>query len=297
MGMMKPLKTVPVLGIGLGLLLGACGGGAPAPEQVTTTTDQALANDDQRIAVGGRVFSVPSPVQTVLAIRKAGLSYNKDLALALDRGASLTNRNAQAMALGMYGADLAYATVHNDGQRALATMQVIERLGSELQLGNAFDRTLLERFKGNLGNEDSLLVFTGTAFRAADTYLKENDRVDVSALVLAGGWLQALHLTLSDPAARKDRTLMDRVGDQQVTLDGLVALLEDVEGVGNLLDGFKQLQNHFASITREYTFEEPVTDAAARTTYINSRSSVSIPEEKVQAITADVAAIRAQILS
>jgi hypothetical protein len=296
MGMMNPLmRTLPALGIGL--MLAACGGDAPPQEQVTAPVDEAAAQDDQKIAIGGRVLSVPSPVQTVLAIRKAGLSYNKDLPLALDQGGTLTGRNAQAVALGMYGADLAYVTVHNDGQRALATMQAIERLGNDLQLGNAFDRSLLERFKGNVGNEDSLLVFSGSAFRAADAYLKENDRVDVSTLVLAGGWLQALHLTLSDPAARNDKALMARIGDQQVTLDGLVSLMEGVEGAQELQAGLKQLQAHFAGISRAYTFEEPVTDAAARTTFINSRSSVTIPDDKVQAITADVAAIRAQILS
>lgn len=284
--------------IGMVLLLMSCGEAPQPQDKVEVPTDAGqTGQDDQRIAVGGRVFSVPSPVQTVLAIRKAGLSYNKDLPLPLDRSQAPAEKAAQALVLGMYGADLAYATVHNDGQRALATLQAIERVGSSLQLGNAFDRSLLDRFKSNMGNEDSLLVFSGAAFRSADAYLKDNDRVDVSTLVLAGGWLQALHLTLSDPGAVKDEALMARIGDQQVTLDGLVSLLEGVEAPAELLAGLRQLQSHFAGITREYTFEEPVTDVGALTTYINSRSSVIIPDEKIKAISADVAAIRAKIIA
>jgi hypothetical protein len=103
----------------------------------------------------------------------------------------------QSAILGIYGADLAYVTVHKDGQRAMATMQAIEKLGNKLELTNSFDRALLDRFKSNLGSEDSLLQFSGTAFRAADQYLKNNQRDDVSALVLAGGWIESLYLTVS----------------------------------------------------------------------------------------------------
>jgi hypothetical protein len=103
----------------------------------------------------------------------------------------------QSTILGVYGADLAYVTVHKDGQRAMATMQAIEKLGGKLELTNSFDRALLDRFKTNLGSEDSLLQFSGTAFRAADQYLKNNQRDDVSALVFAGGWVESLYLTIS----------------------------------------------------------------------------------------------------
>jgi hypothetical protein len=292
-----------VLGMGLSLFLASCGGPEqpdgqqPGSDSLNTDTS---AQSGQLLNVGGRLFSLPSPVQTAIAIRKAGLKYRKDLTTPLDKGEAMTSKAMQSVVLGLYGADMAYVTVHKDGQRALATMQAVEKLGQKLELTNAFDRALLDRFKTNLGNEDSLLRFSGTAFRAADAYLKNNDRNDVSTLILAGGWVGSLHLTLADPSALKDQALLDRIGDQKNALDGLVELLGKHvtdPAAAPLVAAFKELQGQFAGIQRTYTFEQPVTDASKQTTFINSRSTVTIPAETIEAITKQVTHIRSLILA
>ncbi len=301
--MAVPSSVNSLLGLAVVLALASCGGPSE-PEQVANT-DGALATDTvtdgaEVLQVGGKIFSVPSPVQTAFAIRKAGLKYQKGITTPLEKGETLTSKVPQAMMLGMLGADMAYVTVHKDGQRALATLQAIEKLGGKLELSNAFDRALLERFKTNLGSEDSLLQFSGTAFRAADQYLKANDRHDVSALVLAGGWLESLHLTLSDPAALKDQALMNRIGEQRKALVDLVELLSATvtdESAKGTIDGMRALQATFDGITATYTYEKPVTDVATKTTFINSKSSVTITPEQLSAIAAQVSAIRSMILA
>lgn len=296
-----PLKTA--WGLGLSVLLIACGGpnGADGDGGRTDTlATDTTPKDHEVLHVGGKLFNVPSPVQTAFAIRKAGLKYQKDLTAPLEKGETITSKVAQSMALGMYGADLAYVTVHRDGARALATMQAIEKVGGKLGVTNAFDRTLIERFKTNMNNEDSLLRFSGVAFRAADQYLKNNQSEDVSALVLAGGWIESLYLTVSDPAALKDQALVNRIGEQKSALNGLVELVERSDkdkAAGDVLKHLKELQGHFSTITATYTFEKPVTDVASKTTFINSKSAVTIPADKLQAITASVNALRALILA
>lgn len=286
------------IGLFVGLLLAGCGGSGE-PEATVPETD-TTAQNDQVLRVGGRLFSVPSPIQSALAVRDAGLIYQRDALLSLEKGAALTGRTEQALALGMYGADMAYATAHEDGQRTLATLQAIERLSGSLDLSNAFDKALLDRFRDNLSNEDSLLRFSGAAFRAADEYLKTNERDDVSALVLAGGWLEALHLSLADPKASASQAIVRRVGEQSTTLDGLVELLSTFKGDARteaLVEGLQELQTEFKGITVQYTFEPPVTDREARTTYINSTTSVSIAADRISAIAAKVAALRTSLFA
>ncbi len=291
------------LGLGLGLLLVACGGSDADHSNaivVDTLAVDTTPKGSELLNVGGNLFGIPSPVQAALAIRKAGLKYQKDMTAPLDKADAVTGKVKQSALLGVYGADMAYVTVHSDGQRAMATMQAIEKLGGKLEITNSFDRKLLDQFKANLGSEDSLLQFSGRAFRSADQYLKNNQRDDVSALVLSGGWLESLYLTISDPAAMKDPTLMNRIGDQKATLNSLVDLLErsDKEkGAKDLLTGLKELQALFTKIDRSYSFQEPVTDVAKKTTFINSKSSVEIPPAQLEAIKAKVTTIRNSILA
>jgi len=289
--------------LGLSLILVACGGpGADhdQPAAIDTLAVDTTPKESELINVGGNLFSIPSPVQAALAIRKAGLKYQKDMTTPLDKVDAVAGKVHQSSLLGMYGADMAYVTVHKDGQRAMATMQAIEKLGSKLELSNSFDRSLLDQFKSNLGSEDSLLQFSGKAFRAADQYLKNNQREDVSALVLTGGWIESLYLTISDPAAAKDAGLMARVGDQKNTLNSLVALLESSDkdkAANSLLAGLKELQALFAKVDRGYSYQESVTDVASKTTFINSKSTVDIPAAQLEAIKAKVSTIRNSILA
>ena len=286
------------IGVSAALLLGSCGTN-DAPESSTPATDSTDVQNDQVMSLGGRLFSVPSPIASALAVRDAGLAYQRDALLALDAGASLTGRTEQALAMGMYGADLAYATAHQDGQRTLATLQSIERLSASLELSNAFDKALLERFKKNLSNEDSLLRFSGAAFRAADEYLKTNEREDVSTLILAGGWLESLHLSLSDPKAATSKAIVARVGEQGHTLQGLIELLDGSsdERTKKLHAGLVDLQTEFKDIEIKYTFEAPVTDRESKTTFINSTSTVTMGAGKLNAIATKVAALRSSLLA
>jgi hypothetical protein len=283
-------------------LLAACVGNPPAenPPGADTLSTDGAAKESEAVKVGGRVLSIPSPAQTALAMRKAGLKYQKGAMAPLEKGETTASRLGQAALLGVLGADLSYTTVHQDGQRALMTLQAIEKLASKLELSNAFDRKLLERFKGNMSNEDSLLRLSGAAFRAADQYLKTNDADDASAWIAVGGWTETMHLILSDPASAKSEALMVRVAEQRSTLDNLVAIVDAANKDGHsnaLLAALKDARSAMDGVEVEYTYEPPVTEAAKKTTYINGKSTARITAAQFAAIAAKVAALRNMILA
>jgi hypothetical protein len=283
----------------LGLLSSGCGGdGGPSgdtnhgADTLDTATTSAI--NTKVLRVKGRIFNVPSPVETALLIKKAGATYRKDHTLALEAVEKMTGRMQQSLALGMYGADMAYVTIHRDGARALSTLQAIEKLGSALEVSNAFDPSLIDRYRDNLNNEDSLLRISGDAFRAADLYLKGNERDDVSALVLAGGWIESMHLILSEGSTLSDQ-LATRIGEQKRTIRDLVALLEASDRntiAGELIDGLKEAGNVLSMVNTAYQFSEPTTDVANKITTITSRSSVTITAEQVKALSERIAKLR-----
>ena len=197
--------------------------------------------------------------------------------------------------MGALGADLGYAVLFDDGQHALSTMKAIERLGAELQLTHAFEATIVERFRDNLSSSDSLLRLSGMAFRAADEYLEQDQRQDVSALVVAGGWVEVLYLTVNDPQAASAKAIRDRIAQQGKGLESVVGLLEDHAADSPLLPGLRRLQMLYGDVGMQYTFQEPVTDTKARTTYINSVTTVDLTDDQLQAITEAVNDLRAQI--
>ena len=301
--MLAPTQRSILLGLVSSMLLFACGGGGDA--DTTTAPVDSLKTEDQRtdgglMKVGERLFAVPSPVQTAIMLQKAGASYQKDLLIPLDKGATAPGIPTQAMLMGMYGADLGYATMFKDGSRALSTLQTIEKLGASLNLGNAFDRAMIDRFKANMGSEDSLLRYSGVAFRAADEYLKNDQREDVSAMVLAGGWVEALYLAVSDSKAGTDAGIQRRIGEQRSSIQSVIGLLEDTDQNGacaEVVAELKDLAQLYSALNSTYQFEKPVTEVASKTTYIQSTSQITITPEQLAGITAKVKAIRAKIIA
>jgi hypothetical protein len=284
------------------IALSACGGGDEGHSGTVPKADTldtvAKVNDAGLMNVAGKIFSIPSPVQTALLIRKLGLPYEKALPMRADAVDKMATKMQRALALGAFGADLAYVTVHKDGQRALNTLQVVQKLSSQLELSNAFDQTMLDGFKNSLSNEDSLLRFTGSAFRMADQYLKNNNRDDVSALVLAGGWIEGMYLTLSGTNEKSDVALTNRLGEQRKTLENLIALLErtDTEkSHGALVAGLKDALSAYSGVTTTYQFQPSTVDAAKKTSFVNSLSTVVMTPEQFKGITDKVKALRTLI--
>ncbi len=286
----------------LALTLLSCSGGADGSKDPGTKADTLDTSAQQTttslMKVGGKLFSIPSPVQTALLIRKLGLPYDKALPMAVDAPEKMASKLQRSLALGAYGADLAYVTVHKDGQRALSTLQTVQKLSAQLELANAFDQEMLDGFKKSLNNEDSLLRFTGSAFRMADQYLKKNNRDDVSALVLTGGWIEGMYLTLSGTSEKSDASLTNRLGEQRKTLTNLIALLErtDTEKThGSVVAGLKDVLAAYSGVGATYEFRAPTTEAAKKTTWVNSVSTVTMTPDQFKAIADKVKALRATI--
>lgn len=288
--------------IALALALSGCGGGAegttdPSPKADSLDTASAPSGSGV-MKVGGRLFCIPSPVQTALLIRKLGLPYEKGLPVPADAIERMVTRDQRALALGAYGADLAYVTVHKDQKRTLGTLEIVQRLSAQLDVSNAFDQQLMETFKKSINNEDSLLRFTGMAFRMADHYLKNNNRDDVSALVLTGGWVEGMYLTLSGATEKSDVALTNRLGEQRKTLESLVALLESTDAEKThapIIAGLNEVLAAYDGVGATYEFRPPSTDAAKKTTYVNSVSTVTMTLDQFKAIADKVKALRATI--
>lgn len=278
--------------------LSACGGdagntpaGAPADTLETTDAGSGLVN------VGGKLFSIPSPVQTALLVHELGMPYNASLPLGTDSTARMATAQQQALAMGIHGADLAYVTIHKDGQQALKILKSIEATSEALNLTNAFNQTLAERFRKNLGNQDTLLRLSGSAFRAADRYLKEEGRAAVSARILAGGWIESMYLLIGGDSGPVGDKVANRIAGQRRTVGNLVALLELAEGQSALQDSLQSLADAYKEVKYAYTYAEPTLDAANKTTYINSNTKVEVPAGTMETIIRKLKALRALIIA
>ena len=272
----------------LTVLAFGCGGEEPTDDQIDNQVENKNPNNSQLMEIDGKVFSIPSPVQTAILLKKAGTNYNKDI---LNEPSKVTNYSTnfkKAINLGIFGADLGYVTMFDQTQDAISYLTAVKSIADDLGVSNAFDLELVERFEKNVGNQDSLLSLVSDAYKASDRYFKGNEQNDIGGLILAGGWIESLYFTTNAAQLAENKELINRIGEQKTTVYNLIKLLTPYYSkpeFKNLVDDLMELNEIYEQVESNYTYIKPTVDIENKTTTINSTTIVNITDEQLKAIT------------
>ena len=278
----------------------SCGGDEPTDDQIEDPIEDVDPNDGQLMEIDGKVFSIPSPIQTAMLIKNSGTNYNKDI---LNEPSKVTNYSTnfkKAINLGVYGADLGYVTMYDQTQDAISFLTAVKSIGDDLGVSSAFDLELVERFEKNIGDQDSLLVLVSDAYKSSDRYLKNNQQNDVGSLILAGGWIESLYFATNAAEMTGNKEIIKRIGEQKTTVYNLIKLLTPYYSkpeFTTLVDDLMELNDIYEQVESTYTFVKPTVDVENKTTTINSTTVVNISDEQLKAITEKVMKMRVEIIS
>lgn len=247
----------------------------------------------------GKLFSIPSPIQTALLIKSLKIPF--DGSLLNDKGnvAKYDIPSTQAINLGIYGADLGYATLYSQNAKALNYLSIVEDLSKKLGISGTFDKSFVERYENNSDNEDSLLMILTDGFRRADNFLKNNDQNNTSALVLTGGWLESMYFATQLYKSSKNEKILQRIGEQNQSLETIIELLEkynDNGQNGKYLTIFKGLDTLFLKIKSTYKYIESETDEKNKITTIKSKMDIDIPDDLAKKILNSIIDARTKII-
>lgn len=265
-------------------------------DELVETPDTVKTNI---VNVGGELFSVPSPIQTALLIQKSGITYDKSILHASNKVNTFSTDYSKSINLGIYGADLGYVSLYNQTQDALGYLASVKQLADKLGISAAFDASTMERIKNNVTNKDSMMVLVGIAYRGSDAYLKNNQRTNVSSLILTGGWIESMHFSVTAYKSKPTEGVRFRIAEQKQALGSLLKILgsstepEVVALTAQLAD----LNKIYDGIQFKYNFVEPVTDTTKKLTYINSTTEVIVSDEQIALITDKIKEIRNKIIS
>lgn len=267
-----------------------------------TDVDKEIIDDpgtDMTVKLGGQFFSIPSPFETATLLKESGAPFNNNLINLPENASNYTTDFYKALNLGVYGADLGYITIYNNNSNdAISYLTAVQKLAEEVRVGGAFDKSLIDRFSQNMGKQDSMLVLVSDAYRSGDQYLKNNDKADVASLILAGGWIEALHFACEIGVKHKNTEVISRIGEQRTTLENLIRLLREYteEDYSLLADELQALYDEFSNINYSYEFKEPSHDKEAMMTTIKSVRIVEVSDETLQIIAEKVKDIRTKIV-
>ncbi len=249
-------------------------------------------------------YSLPSPLETAMLIKRAGVVYNEEILNPIDNISKYTTNRQMALNLGIYSADLSYASLFDQTQSSLKYMANSKKLAEGLGIMDAIDENTIKRLEENMNNRDVVMDIISESFMNSNAYLTENDRPALAVMVLVGGWVEGLHIatTLSNISDDNNQKLIEKIIYQKLSLYTVLNLMETYKGsnedINELYSKMNELRVIFDKVKIVNTSNiEAQTDPEKRLTTIKAESETFMSKEVFESLCKKVKEIRSQFIS
>ena len=163
-------------------------------------------------------------METARIVQKTGASFSLDHLHSAMAAANYVTADRQAVNLGIYGADLSYATIFEENAVSLTYLEVIKSLARDLGVGDVIGQDLLDRAEANRARKDSLVAIVSDAFFNLNEKLKSNGQEDLSGMLVAAGWVESLYLATRHSDRANDE-LRARIAEQKLVMEDVIDLV------------------------------------------------------------------------
>jgi hypothetical protein len=236
-----------------------------------------LKKDEVKKEITDFVYPLPTAFEVTKMLNRIGASYIFSISNPPENVEKCFTEKSKALNLGIYSADLSYASTYNQKQITIDYMNASNRLIDELGFADAIDKTLPEKIEQVEDDKEELIELITNTFYTTYESLNEGGRGSISVLVLAGSWVEALYIaTHISEDTYNNVEMVKIVMDQKEPLNKLFNLIEenssnkDIAAVGVSL---QKLHTIFAGL------EEG-----------------SISQAQMEAITTEVARVRSEMI-
>ena len=187
-------------------------------------------------------YPLPTSFDVTKLLVEAGASYILNLCNPVDNVNRYISLKSKALNLGVYGADLSYAATYNQAQETMQYLDVSRELLTDLEIEAGFNEDMVSRIERSIDDVDSLINIISDSFFKTYEYLASNEQDDMSILVMAGSWIEALYITTQINLISKDNSeIIDIITDQKASLDKLLEVMAPISVIDTGADIYEGL--------------------------------------------------------
>lgn len=253
------------------LTVGLASCGSSSSDKDKNSDEFNAADDSLKQQIEEVVYNIPSPSEIPYLLQATGAEFNEGLLnprTKADQYAARTDK--AALNLGVYAADIGYLSSYDKTQEAIDYLNVCKTLADNLGIIGSFDMSVLQRFEANISNKDSLTHLLDRTIKKTETFLKDDSRNKLSSLIVAGSFIEGLHISTGLIKTYPKNLLPDDKRIQVLT-PLMRVVLQQKKSVGELL---KMLQ------TVEQT--DPVTSLVTDLTALDKAYNALNIEEQIK---------------
>lgn len=157
----------------------------------------------------------------------AGAVFTPELMNNPDKTSEYLTSSQQAINLGIYAVDLSYARVFDQVETASRYFNAMQQLSKNLGIPSDYFENTAKRFERNFTNKDSLITLANEVYYTTEDYLKANERYTTAAIIILGGWVEAISIAIDVAIESRDPDIIERLIDQKYSLNNLYLMLSE----------------------------------------------------------------------
>jgi len=225
------------------------------------TTAEAPKKADQKTEVIKEVSSYPLPTSFDVAkmLNQAGASYILAISNPTNNVEKYFTAKEKAINLGVYGADLAYASTYEMKQETMLYLKAAKQLIDGLEVSSNFNMSFAQRVESNIDNKDSLITIISNSFYDTYEFLNNNGKDNLSLLIMSGSFVEGLYITSQIGLSANEPAKFNKIlAGQKSSLAKLMELLTPVKADADIADIYTDLEklNALYQVEGELTVEQ-----------------------------------------
>ncbi len=235
------------------------------------------------------IQNIASPIEVAALINALNVPYSTHYLSDPESLSTSTTSFEMAYSLGALSADLGYLNMYEKTGTAVNYLSSINRLADALQIGQFFDFATIKRLATSSSDLDSLMFISVNSFNNMDDYLRETERSNLSALMIAGVWMEGLYLATQVAVQNTNEDLKSMIGEQKLILNDLLLILNNYkneEAILRYITDLEAIKAVYDNVKITYEVGEPQTiEKDGMLMVIQSESSnVTMSDETLQEI-------------
>ncbi len=246
-------------------------------------------------------YGLYSPIEITRVFESVGAEYTPAILNSTENASNYLTSSKIALNLGVYGVNLGYTRLFHLSQESINYWAVIKKLTNQLGIPDDVIYTPRESLDENFNNPDSLIQIATATFTIVKNHLKEQDRESAAAMIIIGGWVEALYIATEAlyNEENPDPEIISIIAEQKYSLNSLVSFAknyhQDTE-VAYYYRKLRLLQNYFREFDIYYKKNDLRIDTVNKV-IVTSGNKINITKENILQIKNQIRKTRDEIIN
>ena len=246
------------------LLFTGCGG---CSGNKTNEDDLSVVSDDfdgplqlGEDIMGSVIQNISSPVEMANMIKSSSVGFSQRILNNPDNVSKYETSFKKALNLGVFSSDLGYINIFDKNNIVVSYLMAAKTLADGIRVGQFFDYEALRNVATNSSNLETLMEMSISSFNKIENYLREQNRSEVSTLIITGAWIEGMYLSAKVYQEAKKKEMADRIAEQKHVVEILEIVLDNYKSQPNfpmLVEGISELNKAYSSIRITIEYGEP----------------------------------------